>query len=53
MPVAFDRLQKEAAKNGIVIPEEFHQKMQKWCKKNGLLPADDVPVAEATVPESN
>ncbi len=53
MPVAFDRLQKEAAKNGIVIPEEFHLKMQKWCKKNGLLPADDVPVAEATVPESN
>ena len=52
MPVAFDRLQKEAAKHGIVIPEEFHEKMQKWCKKNGLLPAD-VPVAEATVPESN
>jgi hypothetical protein len=53
MPVAFDRLQKEAAKHGIVIPEEFHEKMQKWCKKNGLLPADVAPVAEATVPVSN
>lgn len=43
MPIAFEGLQKEAAKHGIVIPDEFHEKMQKWCQKRGLLPASDAP----------
>jgi len=40
MEPAFDKLQSEAAKNGIVVPDEFLEKMKKWSRKNGLLPAE-------------
>lgn len=46
MGPAFDKLQAEAAKNGIVVPDEFLVKMEKWCRKRGLLPPnEEVPVA--------
>lgn len=53
MGPAFDRLQKEAAKHGIVVPDEFQEKMEKWCKKRGLLPAEEAAEPAAMVPESN
>ena len=38
---AFDKLQAEAKKNGIVIPEEFQEKMEKWFRKRGLLTPEE------------
>ncbi len=35
---AFDKLQAEAKRQGIIIPDTFHEKMEKWCRKNGFLP---------------
>lgn len=42
----FDKLQAEAAKNGIALPNDFEAKMDKWCRKRGLLPpTEEVPLA--------
>lgn len=49
MGPAFDELQKVALKEGIVIPDELHDKMKKFCRKNGLLPEEDpAPAAPST-----
>lgn len=60
MGPAFDQLQKEAARHGIILPDEFQEKMRKWCTKRGLLPAEsDNPIesvpatASAQSPPSN
>lgn len=40
MEPAFDKIQAEAKKNGIVVPDEFLEKMKKWSRKNGLIPPE-------------
>jgi hypothetical protein len=54
MEPAFDELKKVAAKEGIVIPDEFHQKMIKWSRKNGLLAPEvlEPTVAAVTFPQN-
>ncbi len=39
MAPAFEQLQAEAKRQGIEVPDAFYEKMVKWSRKNGLLPA--------------
>ena len=53
MGPAFDQLQKAALANGIIIPDALHEKMVKFCVKEGLLPPPDVIEAVAAPTQSN
>lgn len=50
MGPAFDQLQKMALKEGIVVPDALHEKMRKFCRKNGLLPEEEPVPDEPAAP---